>query len=122
MATIYTTKAVYRAVSSQTIYSFGFDYLNKTFVKVKLGGQDLTYLQDYTVDEKTIKLTNQPTQGVDLEIYRSTSTEQTVQWEDSSIFRANTLNLFQTQLLPKKEKNKPSTKVRQILLKILRTK
>ncbi len=99
MATIYTTKAVYRAVSSQTIYSFGFDYLNKTFVKVKLGGQDLTYLQDYTVDEKTINLTNPPTQGVDLEIYRSTSTEQEVQWEDSSVFRANTLNLFQTQLL-----------------------
>lgn len=99
MATIYTTKAVYKAVSSQTIYSFGFDYLNKTFVKVKLGGQDLTYLQDYTVDEKTINLTNQPTQGVDLEIYRFTSTEQEVQWEDSSVFRANTLNLFQTQLL-----------------------
>ena len=99
MATIYTTKVVYRAVSSQTIYSFGFDYLNKTFVKVKLGGQDLTYLQDYTVDEKTINLTNPPTQGVDLEIYRSTSTEQEVQWEDSSVFRANTLNLFQTQLL-----------------------
>lgn len=99
MATIYTTKAVYKAVSSQTIYSFGFDYLNKTFVKVKLGGQDLTYLQDYTVDEKTINLTNPPTQGVDLEIYRSTSTEQEVQWEDSSVFRANTLNLFQTQLL-----------------------
>lgn len=99
MATIYTTKVVYKAVSSQTIYSFGFDYLNKTFVKVKLGGQDLTYLQDYTVDEKTINLTNQPTQGVDLEIYRSTSTEQEVQWEDSSVFRANTLNLFQTQLL-----------------------
>ena len=99
MATIYTTKAVYTAVSSQTIYSFGFDYLNKTFVKVKLGGQDLTYLQDYTVDEKTINLTNPPPQGVDLEIYRATSTEQTVQWEDSSIFRANTLNLFQTQLL-----------------------
>ena len=99
MATIYTTKVVYKAVSSQTIYSFGFDYLNKTFVKVKLGGQDLTYLQDYTVDEKTINLTNPPTQGVDLEIYRSTSTEQEVQWEDSSVFRANTLNLFQTQLL-----------------------
>lgn len=99
MATIYTTKAVYTAVSSQTIYSFGFDYLNKTFVKVKLGGQDLTYLQDYTVDEKTINLTNPPTQGVDLEIYRSTSAEQEVQWEDSSVFRANTLNLFQTQLL-----------------------
>ncbi|NCB71201.1 MAG: hypothetical protein EOM45_05335, partial [Clostridia bacterium] len=99
MATIYTTKAVYKAVSSQTIYSFGFDYLNKTFVKVKLNGQDLTYLQDYTVDEKTINLTNPPTQGVDLEIYRSTSTEQEVQWEDSSVFRANTLNLFQTQLL-----------------------
>ena len=99
MATIYTTKVVYTAVSSQTIYSFGFDYLNKTFVKVKLGGQDLTYLQDYTVDEKTINLTNPPTQGVDLEIYRATSTEQEVQWEDSSVFRANTLNLFQTQLL-----------------------
>ena len=99
MATIYTTKAVYKAVSSQTIYSFGFDYLNKTFVKVKLGGQDLAYLQDYTVDEKTINLTNPPTQGVDLEIYRATSTEQEVQWEDSSVFRANTLNLFQTQLL-----------------------
>lgn len=99
MATIYTTKVVYKAVSSQTIYSFGFDYLNKTFVKVKLGGQDLTYLQDYTVDEKTINLTNPPTQGVDLEIYRSTSAEQEVQWEDSSVFRANTLNLFQTQLL-----------------------
>ena len=99
MATIYTTKVVYKAVSSQTIYSFGFDYLNKTFVKVKLGGQDLTYLQDYTVDEKTINLTNPPTQGVNLEIYRSTSTEQEVQWEDSSVFRANTLNLFQTQLL-----------------------
>ena len=99
MATIYTTKVVYKAVSSQTIYSFGFDYLNKTFVKVKLGGQDLTYLQDYTVDEKTINLTNPPTQGVDLEIYRSTCAEQEVQWEDSSVFRANTLNLFQTQLL-----------------------
>ena len=99
MATIYTTKVVYKTVSSQTIYSFGFDYLNKTFVKVKLNGQDLAYLQDYTVDEKTINLTTQPTQGVDLEIYRSTSTEQEVQWEDSSVFRANTLNLFQTQLL-----------------------
>ena len=65
MATIYTTKVLYTAVSSQTIYSFGFDYLNRAFVKVKLNGQDLMYLQDYTVDEKTINLTNPPTQGVD---------------------------------------------------------
>ena len=86
-------------LNSQRNYSFGFDYLNSTFIHVNLNGVELTQPRDFTVNEHEIILVNPPTNGGSLLIYRVTPSNRIVSWTDNSILKADNLNLSYIQLM-----------------------
>lgn len=86
-------------LNSQRNYSFGFDYLNSTFIHANLNGVELTQPRDFTVNEHEIILTNPPTTGGALLIYRVTPSNRIVSWTDNSILKADNLNLSYIQLM-----------------------
>ena len=86
-------------------YTFAFDYINKFYIKANLNGVELVYGQDYTVSEKTLTLIKD-SDSQTLIIYRKTPTNATVEWNDTSIFRAKDLNLMSVQLLHVGEENR----------------
>ena len=87
----------------QLKYSFPFDYLRKAFVKVQnIAGDDIKDLvlgTDYSVDDKQVTLTTPIAAGNHLKIYRSTTTEPLVEWQDASVLRSADLSLQEIQLL-----------------------
>jgi len=86
-------------LNSQRNYSFGFDYLNSTFIHANLNGVELTQPRDFTVNEHEIILVNPPTNGGSLLIYRVTPSNRIVSWTDNSILKADNLNLSYIQLM-----------------------
>ena len=86
-------------LNSQRNYSFGFDYLNSTFIHVNLNGVELTQPRDFTVNEHEIILVSPPTNGGSLLIYRVTPSNRIVSWTDNSILKADNLNLSYIQLM-----------------------
>ena len=87
----------------QLKYSFPFDYLRKAFVKVQnIAGDDIKDLvlgTDYSVDDKQVTLVTPIASGNHLKIYRSTTTEPLVEWQDASVLRSADLSLQEIQLL-----------------------
>lgn len=91
-----------------TSYNFAFDYISKYYVKVRINNNDeLTYGTHYTIADKTVTLNSAVTlsEGDLIEIFRETPTDKTVEWYDSSILRAQDLNLFNVQLMHINEEN-----------------
>lgn len=77
-------------------------------MKVRINNNDeLTYGTHYTVTDKTVTLNSVVTlsEGDLIEIFRETPTDKTVEWYDSSILRAQDLNLFNVQLMHINEEN-----------------
>lgn len=70
-------------------FYFGFDYINKQFVKVQIGneGQSLTYPSDYTVDDRSVVLKDTPAVGVAIRVYRETSSDRIVEWADGAFIK-----------------------------------
>lgn len=103
----YKSKIYLTSSSSVKDYNFAFDYINKTYIKVKIGvgTEPLKYGSDYTVVDHTIRFVNNPPNEQLLEIYRETPTDRTVEWYDSSILRAKDLNLYNIQMLHINEEN-----------------
>lgn len=103
----YKAKIYLTSSSSVKDYNFSFDYINKTYIKVKIGvgTEPLKYGSDYTVVDHTVRLVNNPPNEQLLEIYRETPTDRTVEWYDSSILRAKDLNLYNIQMLHINEEN-----------------
>ena len=95
----YKSKVSLNTLNSQRNYSFGFDYLNSTFIHVNLNGVELTQPGDFTVNEHEIILVNPPTNGGSLLIYRVTPSNRIVSWTDNSILKADNLNLSYIQLM-----------------------
>lgn len=95
----YKSKVSLNTLNSQRNYSFGFDYLNSTFIHVNLNGIELTQPRDFTVNEHEIILVNPPTNGGSLLIYRVTPSNRIVSWTDNSILKADNLNLSYIQLM-----------------------
>ena len=95
----YKSKVSLNTLNSQRNYSFGFDYLNSTFIHVNLNGVELTQPRDFTVNEHEILLVNPPTTGGSLLIYRVTPSNRIVSWTDNSILKADNLNLSYIQLM-----------------------
>lgn len=95
----YKSKVSLNTLNSQRNYSFGFDYLNSTFIHVNLNGVELTQPRDFTVNEHEIILVNPPTNGGSLLIYRVTPSNRIVSWTDNSILKADNLNLSYIQLM-----------------------
>ena len=82
-------------------FYFGFDYINKQFVKVRVGaeGSPLTYLTDYTVDGRSVTLTDTPDVGVAIRVYRETPSDRIVEWADGAFIKASQMTLESLQQL-----------------------
>lgn len=82
-------------------FYFGFDYINKQFVKVQIGneGQSLTYPSDYTVDDRSVVLKDTPAVGVAIRVYRETSSDRIVEWADGAFIKASQMTLKNLQQL-----------------------
>lgn len=82
-------------------FYFGFDYINKQFVKVQIGneGQSLTYPSDYTVDGRSVVLKDTPAVGVAIRVYRETSSDRIVEWADGAFIKASQMTLENLQQL-----------------------
>lgn len=93
----------YTGDGTQTKYSFPFDYLRKAFVKVQdIAGDAITELElgtDYSIDDKQATLVKAIPSGDHLKIYRQTTTEPLVEWQDASVLRSVDLSLQEVQLL-----------------------
>lgn len=89
---------------TQTTYTFPFLYLRKKFVIVSILHSDSTetaleYGVDYTVNNFSVSLTTPAQVGEHIIIYRQTSTDRIVKWNDCSILLARDMNTEDAQLL-----------------------
>ena len=88
----------------QTTYTFPFSYLRKKFVMVSILHSDasetaLEYGVDYTVNDLSVSLTAPAQVGEHIIIYRQTSTDKIVTWNDGSILLARDMNTEDAQIL-----------------------
>lgn len=89
---------------AQTAYTFPFSYLRKKFVMVSILHSDasetaLEYGVDYTVNDLSVSLTTPAQVGEHIIIYRQTSTDKIVTWNDGSILLARDMNTEDAQML-----------------------
>ena len=89
---------------TQTTYTFPFSYLRKKFVMVSILHSDasetaLEYGVDYTVNNLSVSLTTPAQVGEHIIIYRQTSTDKIVTWNDGSILLARDMNTEDAQML-----------------------
>lgn len=89
---------------TQTTYTFPFSYLRKKFVMVSILHSDdtettLEYGVDYTVNDLSVSLTIPAQVGEHIIIYRQTSTDKIVTWNDGSILLARDMNKEDAQML-----------------------
>nr|DAM05917.1 MAG TPA: tail fiber protein [Bacteriophage sp.] len=97
--------------ASVKTYSFPFPYLRKEFIKVSILHTDnsvtaLTYGVDYSVDDLTITLVTSPSVSEHLIIYRETTTDKIITWNDGSILLAKDMNTEDAQMLHLQEEQK----------------
>lgn len=93
---------IYEGNASQLVYAFPFDYLRKKFVKVEdiyTNSTELTMGVDYTVEDKQVRLVKGIPLGHSVKIYRETTTDPLVEWQDASVLRSADLSLQDVQLL-----------------------
>lgn len=93
---------IYDGNASQLTYAFPFDYLRKAFVKVEDIYTSITELEqgtDYTVSDKEVVLTKGIPIGHSVKIYRETTTDPLVEWQDASVLKSDDLTLQEVQLL-----------------------
>lgn len=89
---------------TKTTYTFPFTYLRKKFVMVFILHSDATetaleYGVDYTVNNLSVSLTTPAQVGEHIIIYRQTSTDKIVTWNDGSILLARDMNTEDAQML-----------------------
>lgn len=89
---------------TQTTYTFPFSYLRKKFVMVSILHSDgtetaLEYGVDYTINDLSVSLTTPAQVGEHLIIYRQTSTDKIITWNDGSILLARDMNTEDAQML-----------------------
>lgn len=89
---------------TQKTYTFPFSYLRKKFVMVSILHSDATetaleYGVDYTVNDLSVSLTAPAQVGEHIIIYRQTSTDKIVTWNDGSILLARDMNTEDAQML-----------------------
>lgn len=93
---------IYEGNASQLVYAFPFEYLRKAFVKVEdiyTNIAELIQGIDYTVSDKQITLTTAIPLSHTIKIYRETTTDPLVEWQDASVLRSSDLTLQEVQLL-----------------------
>lgn len=82
-----------------TKFYFGFDYINKQFVKVTVGADTLSYPTDYSVNDKEVDLVKAPAQGTQIRVYRQTDSSRIIEWTDGSFIKASQMTLENVQSL-----------------------
>lgn len=97
--------------TSVKTYSFPFPYLRKEFIKVSILHMDntiteLTYGVDYSIDNLSITLVTAPSVSEHLIIYRETTTDRIITWNDGSILLAKDMNTEDAQMLHLQEEQK----------------
>ena len=96
---------IYEGNGAQQTFSFPFDYLRKAFVKAEIiEGSNIIELEqgrDYSITDKELTLNSgvSVATGERLKIYRKTTTDPLVEWQDASVLLANDLTVKDTQLL-----------------------
>lgn len=96
---------IYEGNGTQQTFSFPFDYLRKAFVKAEIvEGSGITELEqgkDYSITDKELTLASSVSvaTGKLLKIYRETTTDPLVEWQDASVLRSADLSLQEVQLL-----------------------
>lgn len=120
MATAYKSRVEYAVTDgARTTYPFPFSYLRKQFIKVSIRHADatetpLTYNVDYNVNDLSLTLKKPISVGEILVIYRETSTDKIVTWNDGSILLARDMNLEDAQLLHLQEEQQDYIKAHSI--------
>lgn len=89
---------------TQKTYTFPFSYLRKKFVMVSILHSDasetaLEYGVDYTVNDLSVSLTTPAQVGEHIIVYRQTSTDKIITWNDGSILLARDMNTEDAQML-----------------------
>lgn len=95
--------------AGELTYNFPFDYIKKKFVCIKYvdkteadyidKGIDLTYGEDYFVDDKKITLINRNNVNAFICIYRKTPIEPINVYNDGSLLKSERLNISNIQLI-----------------------
>lgn len=104
---------------TQLLYTFPFSYLRKKFIKVDVLHADnsittLTYGVDYVVNDLSLTLTNPAKVGEHLIIYRQTTTDKIITWNDGSILLASDMNTEDVQMLHLQEEQQDYIQVHSI--------
>lgn len=90
----------YTANGTQKVFSFNFDYLRASFVKVKANGVNAyIYGQDYLVTNRSIEFNEPPKAGLMLTIYRETPVDRLVSFAEGSVLKATDLTINQVQTI-----------------------
>lgn len=108
---------------TQTTYTFPFSYLRKKFVMVSILHSDATetvleYGVDYTVNNLSVSLTAPAQVGEHIIIYRQTSTDKIVTWNDGSILLARDMNTEDAQMLHLQEEQQDYIRANAINAKV----
>ena len=80
-------------------YYFNFDYINPEYIKVNVGGTELSYPSDYSVIDRAVELKVVPTKDTLIEIKRETPTDRLIQWADGSFIKSSQMSLENIQQL-----------------------
>lgn len=90
----------YSTNGEQTVFSFPFDYLRASFVKVKFNGITAFVAgKDYRVVNRTIEFSKAPDKEGILTIYRETPTDRLVSFTEGSVLMATDLTVNQIQTI-----------------------
>lgn len=109
---------------TQKTYTFPFSYLRKKFVMVSILHSDasetaLEYGVDYTVNDLSVSLTTPAQVGEHIIIYRQTSTDKIVTWNDGSILLARDMNTEDAQMLHLQEEQQDYIMAHAISTKVM---
>ena len=80
-------------------YYFNFDYINPEYIKVNVGGTELSYPSDYSVIDRAVELVEVPTKDTLIRIYRQTPSNRIIEWADGSFIKASQMTLGDLQQL-----------------------
>ena len=109
------TSVTYKGTGTQTQYDFPFDYLRKSFIKVKIDDV-LQDTSEYNVDNRSILFNTAPAADSIIIIYRETATERLVSWADASVLKASDMTISQVQQLHILEEGQDWSKLNTIYL------
>lgn len=100
MTTDLKTSVSFKADGTTKKFFFNFDYINKQFIKVSVGDRPLSYPTDYSVIDKSVELLKEvPKKDQIVRVYRQTTTERLVDWQDGSYIKASQMTLETLQQL-----------------------